>query len=84
MKTPSEIAHEEGFPVAEEPVPYDTNGCAYYGPHEGGWVHCEGCEAVQAAARAGMIEALRWVLPHVLADMRAEASAKLAELEGAK
>jgi hypothetical protein len=62
VKTPHEIAHEEGFLVAEEPEPYGANGCEYYGPHEGGWVHCEGCEAVQAVARAGMIEALRWVI----------------------
>jgi hypothetical protein len=34
-----------------------------------------------AIARDGMIEALRWVLPHVGQDMRAKVSAKLVELD---
>ena len=43
--------------------------------------HWDSCDLQTVAARTGMIEALRWVLPHVWPDMRAEVSAKLAELE---
>ena len=39
------------------------------------------CDGDDVYVRAGMIEALRWALPHVWPDMRAEVSAKLAELE---
>lgn len=50
-------------------------------PFCAGLGHDRMCDRDTRMLALGMIEALRWVLPHVWPDMRAEVSAKLAELE---
>jgi hypothetical protein len=69
VKTPREIAHE---------LPRSNDLC---GLDEG----CKDCNFLdrETAARAGMIEALRWVLSdNTLSHV--DIKAKLAELEGSK
>jgi hypothetical protein len=71
MKPPREIAHSESGRCGV-PLLDDSSSHAWH------------CTSDTYMVRAGMIEALRWVLPHVFADMRAEVIAMLAELEGAE
>ena len=71
MKTPREIAH---FVRQGDHGPCRITG------------HWDSCDLQTVAARAGMVEALRWVIASISLDEKEwrKAMDKLAELEGAK
>ena len=77
MKTPREIAHDSAFELLHSPR---ALGCELFMSGES---HTRKCDVAADAARAGMIEALRWVIASISLDEKEwrKAMDKLAELE---